>query len=295
MSVPASVLKALTLVPWLGDETPVLTVQLGWERGTGVKTGLVNKGSFKVDEVSWEGPPDMVTITARSADLKDSFRTRKSKVWKDTTVGAIVGKVAADNGLQPRCHADLSGKTVTAAEQHNKSDMQFLRDLGRRYDAVATVKDGCLIFAPVNGKTTASGKVIPALTITRRSGDKASYRRASRENGQDGAEAQWHDQGAAQRKKAHAGGSNRRRLKRVYASEGDAKAAAGAESQRLARAAASLDVTLAYGDAEAAPGMRATAKGFKAEIDAKAWLVAEVTHEMGENGFTTALKMEVAG
>jgi len=105
-----------------------LSVSLGWERGTGVTAGLVAKGSFKVDEVSWGGPPDQVTITARSADLKDSFRTRKSKVWKETTLGAIIGAIAGANGLKARCHPDLSGKQVTAAEQHNKSDMQFLRD-----------------------------------------------------------------------------------------------------------------------------------------------------------------------
>lgn len=276
-----------------------LTVELGWERGTGVTAGLVNKGSFKVDEVSWDGPPDQITITARSADLKDSFRTRKSKVWKATTLGAIVGAIAGANGLKPRCHADLSGTAVTAAEQHNKSDMQFLRDLGRRYDAVATVKDGCLIFAPVNAKTTATGKAIPALKFTRTGGKlgmKASWRRAARDNGQDGAEAQYHDADAAQRKKAAKGGPKRRRLKRVYASEQDAGHAASAETNRLKRAAASLDLELALGDATAAPGMRVTVTGFKPQIDAQEWLVAEVEHTMdGRAGFHTSLKMEAAG
>lgn len=275
-----------------------LAVQLGWERGTGVTPGLVAKGSFKVDEVSWDGPPDRITITARSADLAESFRTRKSRVHKDTTLGAIVGAIASAHGLAARCHPDLSGKAVTAAEQHNKSDMQFLRDLGRRYDAVATVKDGSLIFAPVNATTTATGKAIPKLTFARNSprlGVKAGWRRAARDNAQDGAEAQYHDADAAQRKKASKGGAKKRRLKRVYASEQDAGHAAQAETQRLKRAAASLDLDLAYGDASASPGMRATVKGFKAEIDGQEWLVAEVEHTMGASGFHTSLKMEAAG
>lgn len=279
----------------LPPEGAVLTVALGWERGTFVDVGLVSKGSFKVQDITWSGPPDLVTITARSADLKESFRTRTSKVWKDTNLGDIIGKIAGAHGLAARCHSQLKSKGVTVAEQHNKSDMQFLRDLGRRYDAVATVKDGCLIFAPVGAATTSTGKTIPGIALTRQSGDRVNYRRAAREGGQDGAEAQWHDQDQAQRKKTTKGGSNRRRLKRVYASENDAKAAATSENNRLKRAAASLDVTLALGNALAAPGGRVTAVGFKSEIDARQWLVTEVSHEMdGTGGYRTSLKMEVA-
>ena len=273
-----------------------IAVQLGWARGTGVSPGLVTKGSFKVDDVKWQGPPDTVSITARSADLKDSFRTRKSKIWKDTTLGAIVGQIAGNHGLTARCHPDLSGTVVTLAEQANKSDMQFLRDLGRRYDAIATVKDASLIFAPHNASTTASGKPIPTIEVTRQSGDRYSYARAERERGTDGAEAQYHDQDSASRKKVTAGGTKRRRLKRVYASENDAGNAARSEAKRSERAKAKLSITLALGDAAIAAGHRVTAKGFKTEIDALAWRVASVDHRMdGSGGFTTQLELEVAG
>ena len=52
----------------------------------------------------------------------------------------------------------------------------------------------------------------------------------------DGAEAQWHDQGAARRRTVKVGGDNRRKLKRVYASEAEAKQAAQAAAGRAARA-----------------------------------------------------------
>lgn len=272
-----------------------IAVQLGWARGTGVAPGLVSKGSFKVDDVKWEGPPDKVSITARSADLKDSFRTRRSKIHKDTTLGDIVGKIAAAHGLTPRCHPDLAGIAVTLAEQANKSDMTFLRDLGRRYDAIATVKDASLIFAPHNARTTATGKPIPTIAVTRQSGDRYAYARAERERAQDGAEAQYHDQNAARRKKVTAGGGKRRRLKRVYASENDAKHAAKSETQRSQRAKARLSITLAQGDAAVAAGHRVTARGFKTEIDALAWRVVSVEHRMdGSGGFITQIEMEVA-
>lgn len=273
-----------------------LTVALGWDRGTGVTTGLVPKASFVVDDVEWSGPPDKITIRAHSADLKDSFRTRKNRMWTAQTLGAIIGKIASDNGVAARCHPDLAGQVVDATEQANKSDMELLRDLGRRYDAIATVKNGTLLFTPIDAATTPTGKAIPALAITRQAGDRYAFARSARENGQDGAEAQWHDGHAARRRTVHAGGSKPRRLKRIHASASAAQAAADAESKRLHRATATLQIDLAYGDGQIAVGRKVTVQGFKSEIDAFTWLIAGVTHKIeAGSGFRTSLEMEVAG
>jgi len=148
-----------------------LRVQLGWERGTGVKVGMVDKGSFIVDEVSWSGPPDQ---------MKGNFRTRKNKVWHNAPLGTVVQEIAAHHSLTPRCHADLASKVITA-EQGNKSDMQFLRDIGRRFDATATVKAAMLIFAPIGSDTTATGKPMPTGTIDRRNTSSVTWKRAARD------------------------------------------------------------------------------------------------------------------
>lgn len=283
---------ALALPP----EGAVLTLAMGWDRGTDVETGLVAKGTFKVGELKWDGPPDKVSITARAADFQLTFRKRKTRIWKNTTLGTVVEKIAGEHGLVARCHPDLAAKALTQAEQHNKSDMTFLRDLGRRYDAIATVKAGALIFAPIDADTTSTGKPIPTAAITRQNAVSYEYSRASREGHEDGAEADWHDSHAATRKQAVKGGSRRRKLKRVYASEGDANAASQAETNRLKRAAASFSVTLAYGNAALAPGMKITAQGFKSEVDAKSWRIASVDHAIdGSGGFTTKIEMEAAG
>lgn len=273
-----------------------LTVALGWQRGTPVSVGLVDKGSFTVDEVSWDGPPDKVTITARSADLKDSFRTRKTRTWHGQTIGAVIGKLAADNGLKPRCHPDLAGRSAGSAEQHNKSDMQFLRDLGRHFDAVSTVKAGCLIFAPRGSATTASGAEIPGAILQRIRCESASWRRASRDKDQDGAEAQWHDPEEGKRKTVAKGGSRKKRLKRIYASEDEAATAAQSETNRQKRASATLEAALAWGNPLLSPGMPIEAVGFRPHIDREAWQIASAEHTMdGSGGLKTRLSMEVAG
>jgi phage protein D len=53
-----------------------------------------------------------------------------------------VARIAADNGLTAACHPDIAATVVASIEQAHKSDMELMRDLGRRHDAVATVKAG---------------------------------------------------------------------------------------------------------------------------------------------------------
>ena len=272
----------------------VLRLALGWLRGSGVTAGLIDKGSYTVDEVEWSGPPDQVTIKARSADFKNTFRTRRNQVWQDTSLGAIIATIAVRHGLTPRCHADLAGKAIAAAEQGNKSDMQFVRDLGRRYDAAATVKGGALIFAPVGAVTTATGAPMPTAAIRRQDCTNYTWRRAARDKAQDGAEAQWHDHATGKRQTATTGGSNPRRLKKVYASKADAQAAARSEHQRLERASAALSLDLALGNPQLTPGMRITVSGFKPHIDGATWLITSASHDMSDRGMASRLELSVA-
>lgn len=278
-------------------EGVVIRIWLGWAQGKDVAIGLVDKGRFRVDEASHDGPPDQISISARSADLDGDYRVRKERSWRATTLGAVIRQIAADNGLEARIGGDLAGMAIPVLEQHQKSDMALVRELGRKYDAVATVKDRKLLFSPVGSATTTSGAAIPELTLERRKGklaDRHSYRRAARET-YDGAEARWHDQDSATRKTVKVGGKGTgkaKRLKHVYATEGDAKAAAAAEAKRTARAGAEMSLNLALGDAAIYPDRTTTLSGWKAEIDAQRWLIAEVEHSVDAGGFRTRLKLE---
>jgi hypothetical protein len=49
-----------------------IELQIGWE-----EEGLINKGSFIVDEVEHSGTPDQITLRARSADLLDHRRRHR--------------------------------------------------------------------------------------------------------------------------------------------------------------------------------------------------------------------------
>ncbi|NKJ43169.1 contractile injection system protein, VgrG/Pvc8 family [Novosphingobium sp. SG720] len=268
-----------------------IRLALGWESGDGVTIGLVDKGAFRVDEVEESGPPDKIMIRARSADFTGTARQRRVKVWKDTTVGAILSSIAARNGLSAQVHPDLAGLAVALLEQHNKSDHAFVKDLGQRYDAVATWKNKQLIFMPVGSATTATGKTIPTITLTRQDGWQWSCRQADR--GQyDGAEAQWHDSGTGQRRTHKTAGTNRKRLKRVYASEAEAQQATTAEAKKRARGKRTFTYELAIADVQIQPNAKASLSGWTGAIDGTSWLVESIETTAGAGGLKQRLTLE---
>jgi phage protein D len=173
--------------------------------------------------------------------------------------------------------------------------MALLRRLGREYDAVATIKAGKLLFAPIGSGASASGQSLARLTIRRRDGDRHSFRLEKREES-EGVVAEYHDRRAAKRKSVTVGkASGARRLSHVYASESSAHRAAKSTMSRAKRAPGSLDISLALGRADVFPEQKARALGFKREIDAMKWIVVSVTHTLSERGFMTALKVESTG
>ena len=276
-------------------EGAVLKVQLGWRQGLDVTVGMVDKGSFKVDDVSHSGPPDEITIKARAADFTSKIRNRREQSWKNTTLGAVLKDVAGRNGLTLKVAPALSSIALKSISQSRESDIAFLRRLGSEHDAVATIKDKHLIFAKKGAGTTTSGKALPSLAIRRNDGDRHSWQRQKRD-GQEGVSASWHDKKGAKRKTFTVGKEDgAKKLRKVYPDEASAKRAALAERDRLKRAPATMDVKLALGRADAMPEARVKVSGYKDEIDATTWLISEVTHRLDKaGGFTTDVKMETA-
>lgn len=266
----------------------VITLELGW-----LGSPLISKGAFKVDEVEVAGSPDVISLTARSADFTSGFRRRREGSWRSTTLGAALRELAARQGLSPRIDATLAATPLQVLDQSQESDAALLRRLGREHDAVATVKAGTLIFMPIGAGRTSGGAALPGFVITRRSGDGHRWRRAERD-AYSGVEATWHDSDGAERRTALAGdASNAKRLRRTYASEASAKRAAQAELGRVARSKATMSYTLALGRPDLFPELIGQVQGFKPEIDQSRWVIERCVHTLsGDGGLTTALELE---
>ena len=272
-----------------------LRVQLGWLSGADVQPGLVDKGSFVVDEVEHSGPPDIVTIRAHAADFTGALTTRREHSWHDTTLGAVVAALAGRNGLTARIAPALGAIAVPALAQSRESDLAFLRRLGRQHDAVATIKQGLLIFSRKGAGITPTGGAIPSLTLHRREGDSHRFRVEKREEA-TGITATWHDRKGAKRQTVTAGEEKgAKRLRKVYPSEAAAREAANAAKARAGRQPLSLELTFALGRADLYPERRVATAGFRPEIDAVAWLVEEVSHSLSKDrGYTVSAKLETA-
>ena len=272
----------------------MIHVWLGWKQGSDVTSGLVDKGWFIVDEVAHGGPPDLITIRARSADFTSDLKTRREKSWHGTTLGAIVTEIAERHQLTPRCAASLADIAITAKAQNRESDLAFLRRLGRERGAVAKIARGVLIFSPIAAGTTPSGKPIATVTIARRDGDAHQFSRQKRDD-VPGVKATWHDRKSGERQHFVAGKTDgAATLSKVYGNETDAQAAANSAHARAGREPLSFTMTLAYGRPDIHPEMTARVTGYKTAINAVQWLVDEVSHSVSDRGYATQLKLDVA-
>lgn len=148
----------------------VLELAFGWEA-----SGLVAKGKFTVAEVGHDGTPDVLRIRATSADLGAGLTTQRERSFDGATLGGIVQTIADENGLKSACATSLSPLQIDHIDQTNESSANFLTRLGTLFDAIATVKDGRLLFIPAGGGITASGQPIPTVVITRKSGDHHNF------------------------------------------------------------------------------------------------------------------------
>lgn len=274
----------------------VITLALGWrELGSAAAPQLFEKGSFKVDETGHAGTPDVLTIRARSADLTRAFRKRRAQSWSATTLGAVLGEVAGRNGLQLKCAADKASVALSHLSQSNESDAALIARLGRTHDAVATVKNGALVFMACGAGQSPGGQPLGLATITRADGDRHSWKEAER-GAYSGVVAEWHDRAGGARRKVVVGtDDNAKKLARTYASEATARRAADREFKKLKRGAAEFSLTLARGRPDLFPEKSVAVSGWKPQIDAAGWLVTEVRHSLNGAGLTTTLQMELGG
>ncbi len=212
---------------------------------------------------------------------------------------------------------DLLDKPVDHLDQTNESDASFLMKLARQYGAIASVKDGNLLFIRQGQGRTASGKPLPVITITRQAGDGHRFTLADRD-AYTGVIASWLH--TREPKKKETAKVKRRRkkttaakepeakqgdylvgtdenvlvLNRTYANRSNAERAAKMQWERLQRGVATFSLQLAEGRADLYTEMPVKVSGFKQPIDDAEWTITTLTHSVSaDNGFTTSLELEV--
>ncbi|ALI09102.1 MULTISPECIES: phage late control D family protein [Pseudomonas] len=266
----------------------VVRLWLGWS-----DTGLVDKGSYTVDETEHSGAPDVLNIRARSADLRKGLKTKRERSWSNTTLGEVLGDIALGNGLTATVAGALAELPILQLDQASESDANLISRLGEEFDAVVTVKAGHLLCLPAGGGKTASGADLPHITLNRTDGDQHRYLQADR-GSYDGVRAYFYDVNSAKKQEAIAGGGDSLKdLRHTYSDRQSALRAARSEFNRLQRGSATLSYTLARGRPDLIPELTYTLQGVKQEIDAIIWYGGNVLHSLSaDNGYTVSLELE---
>ena len=309
----------------LPPKSAEITISLGY-----IETGIVDKGSYKITEVSWSGAPDTLHITAQSADTSDRFSEAKEKSWHKTSLKEIIESIAAANGYTPIIGKAYQDEKIDHIDQSNESDAAFLSRLAERYDAIATVKHGRLLFVSSGEATTAGGQPLPTIRITRNSGDQYAFRYSynavrayyiDKQTGKkhevvitednydpvkktvtttkkyktkrkDGKTHKTTTKEVTEIKQVDTAGKKIKTLRHTYQSPKTAATGARAAYKKLKRGAMEFDISLAIGRPDVAPESPVTLQGFKPEIDAEKWVGKETVHTLDSNGLTTAVKLQ---
>ena len=268
----------------------VISLSIGYADGE-----LVDQGRFTVDETEASGPPDVLEVRGKSADMRAGLKAQKSRAWRATTLGAIVGQIASDNGLQPQIGDGLAGVQIAHRDQANESDLHFLTRLGREHDAVAAPKAGRLVFAPRGQAVSASGKPLDVLTLDRK--DLTSWKAVSADRQKHGrVRARHRDTAGAADLYEEAGDAEpTRTLRHPHPDAATARQAAHATHSRLKREAHGVELELP-GQPDAFAGRPLQLTGLRDGLAGR-WIISKAEHDIDfrGGGYVTRLEATVDG
>ncbi|WP_249111411.1 MULTISPECIES: phage late control D family protein [Pasteurellaceae] len=295
----------------LPPRNAILTLGFGWQ-----SESIVYKGKYTVDEIEHSGSPDQVTIRARSADMRGTLLDRKDRSFHKKTIKQIVELIADENKLTAMVGQNFTQQVIDHIDQTGESSINFLSRLAKEYDAIATVKNGNLLFIEAGECKTASGKMLPEIYITRNQGDQHRYSIAEGEN-YKAVKAYYHNTDTGKRgevyfddntkiektrkkialkqtKPAITDSDNIKRLSHTYKTEQSARKAVVREFKKLGRGTANFSLTLAQGNPDLMPELPLKLFGFKKEIDINNWVIKQVVHSISaDSGYTTSIECEL--
>lgn len=256
----------------------------------GYDLAMVDMGLFIVSEISLSGPPEKMIIRGRavpqltSKNGITSLASQKSRSWpKDTTISAVVSKIAKEHGLDPLVSEAAAQIKLPHFDQSDESDLNFLLRIAKRYDAVCKPAGGKLLFVK-------RGDIdLPTLTLTKE--EVSDWEMTSSTSDSAGTViAYWHDKKGAKKKEVKVGdGEPVKRLRHSYQDEKSAQAAAQASLDQSRRGEERLSLNLP-GNPEISAEKPLTLINFREGI-AGDWIIEQATHSIDKGvGFKTSLQ-----
>ena len=143
-----------------------LKIYLGYD-----KENLSLMGSFIVDNISLSSPPSKLRIIAKASygndkNLSNKIRSPKNRSWHEYSLVGIISKIATEHKFTSLIDEYFEQIYIAHIDQTNESDLSFLTNFARDYDAFIKFVAGKLIFAKKNKGATITGKELPKLELS---------------------------------------------------------------------------------------------------------------------------------
>lgn len=218
----------------------LIAVVFGFRDAFGLGAGQ-KMGSFVYEKSGIEGGEggEFLTVSGRSADMRSDVKEPLSEHFDDKTIGDIVGELAGRHGLGSKVDPALGAMTLGYVARYEQSAADFLTRLADRVGGMFAVKDGKFLLLQRG--------ILPTTVIDKSECESWSFDVEPRPLFGK-VQAGWYDRSknaVAYEEEATGRDGPAKRLRKVFASAAEAKAAAKSEGQRLGRATGSGSITLA--------------------------------------------------
>ncbi len=274
-------------------EVPARGVELEIYLGYDVDA-LVKMGKFMVDEVELSGPPDQISITARSSDTFEksnlgSLVSPKSRSWHDINFSNVVAVIAKENKLSPLVSPRLEGIIVDHIDQTEESDLAFLNRIAQTLDSYVKPTNGKLIVAPIGVAVSPKKEEKPMPTTKLDVTDINSWRlRIAERNKISSVEVKYHDKKRGIVDTVRSGkGKPCFCVPHTYASATTAMRIAKSKLAALIRGVYELELTTSGNPAICAESIIKISNLTQA-INGE-WIIKSATHELSGSGYITQI------
>ncbi|WP_257878202.1 contractile injection system protein, VgrG/Pvc8 family [Ralstonia pickettii] len=88
--------------------------------------------------------------------MNGGLTTRREDSYAGKTVAEVVRAIVVRNKFTWLVGKKLAGQVIAHVDQTGESDANFLSRLAKEFDAIATVKNGTLLFIPAGEPTSGS-------------------------------------------------------------------------------------------------------------------------------------------
>lgn len=143
----------------------IVDIKLGY-----AETGMRSVGRFTVDKVSAKCLPYSLSISGKSADLRNGkLKENKERHWDGKTVGEVVQEIAGECDLSASVDDEVGSHKYEWLGQQDEQNILFLERLARRHNALMTIKDGRLIFSKRGSGLSSGGTFVGSVIVSPRS------------------------------------------------------------------------------------------------------------------------------